>query len=70
MSEFELVDEQIIMGSVVKLNSGGPFMTVEKLNHNHNDPADVYDVVYCTWFDATDRRCFGMFNRILLRSYA
>jgi uncharacterized protein YodC (DUF2158 family) len=44
-------------GDVVRLNSGGPIMTVQELRA----PEDVI----CVWFDKT-KQCHGVFNAAML----
>ncbi len=49
------------IGDVVQLKSGGPRMSVDRI-----EPGGI---VHCSWFDKTERRA-DMFNAVTLRPAA
>lgn len=48
------------VGDVVRLNSGGPIMTVQEV--------EGADQVFCVWFDKT-KQCHGRFPLATVRAY-
>jgi uncharacterized protein YodC (DUF2158 family) len=52
------------VGDIVKLNSGGPPMTVTRIENHPN--GDV--MVYTVWFDKEDRYSTGTFLNVCLKS--
>ena len=62
------IDAKFKVGDTVKLNSGGPKMTVQKLSHYFmwDSTEEVFNgMVLCTWFEK-DKRRGGEFNQATL----
>jgi uncharacterized protein YodC (DUF2158 family) len=53
-------------GDVVKLKSGGPKMTIEKIGPRSSDNTEV--VASCVWFTANEELKDGRFPRETLKS--
>lgn len=51
-------DSQIVVGSVVKLRSGGPDMTVDKIAGHQ---------VFCSWMTKADKKENGFFEMTSLK---
>ena len=61
-----MTNNSLSVGSVVKLKSGGPLMTVVEIEQASPDGTDQ---AYCTWFSSSDDTNYGTFPSTALRVY-